>query len=176
MSKFRKRQRTLRTGLSVQPISRTPFIRCEILDGCRRFSWCQLFSHPKWVTQEKRSTEDVLAPDSLIHPVSKILPMGFSLAMSFCPDVTDHCTFAGSADLLFLSVLATPHHRCSVAGVACDRLVSAGRVLTNLGFWLTAQTPQTNVFISDVSCRCTESWSRCSRCIRCQRKCRCSRL
>ena len=37
MSNFRERLRTLKTCLWVRPISRTRFIRCAFLDGCKRF-------------------------------------------------------------------------------------------------------------------------------------------
>ena len=50
MSNFRARLKTLKTGLSVRPASRTRFIRCGFLGGCRRFSHGLLFSHARsWV-------------------------------------------------------------------------------------------------------------------------------
>ena len=76
---FQERLRTLRTGLSVQPISRTRSIRCASLDGCGRFLHCPLFSHPKLATQEKRFLQKRVAPDSLIYPCPCNTSNGFLL-------------------------------------------------------------------------------------------------
>ena len=74
-----------------------------------------------------------LAPDSPIYLVPATHPMRFSWVMFFCEDVADHCTITGSADSFCFSV-TIPHHHCSVANMAWDRLVSVGRMLTILGF------------------------------------------
>ena len=46
---------------------------------------------------------------------------------------------------LFLFVVTTPHHRCSVANMAWDPLASVGRVPTILGFSSVAQTATLHV-------------------------------
>ena len=45
--------------------------------------------------------------------------------------------------VLSLFVVITPHHRCSAANMAWDRLVSVGRLLTISWFWLLAHTAPT---------------------------------
>ena len=85
--------RTLRTGLSVQLISRMRFIR-----------WLQaFFALPAVLSSEVGYTRKMvdkkrLGPNSVIFPVPTTLPMGLSWAMFFCPDVTDHCTLTRTAD------------------------------------------------------------------------------
>ena len=42
--------------------------------------------------------------------------------------------------LLFLLVVTTRHHRCSVANMAWDPVASIGRMLTSEGFWVAVKT------------------------------------
>ena len=50
MSNFRERLRTLKTGLWVPPTSRTRFIRCSFLGGCKRFFALPAVLDPMLVT------------------------------------------------------------------------------------------------------------------------------
>ena len=139
-SNLRRCPKTLRTGLSVQPIFRTRSITCGFVDGCGRSSRCPLSSHPKLGTQEKRSIEDVLLPYALSprHCEWVLLGQCFSAAMSQI--------IARSWEmrtLLFSSVVTTPHTRCSVANMAWDPLASVVNMLIMLEIWLAAQTALT---------------------------------
>ena len=143
MSHLRERLKTLKTGLWVQPISRTRFIRCGFLDSCGRFLHCSLFSHPKLVKVGKQLSKNDLLP-VLDVPCSYNASNGFSCSRCHGPLLSLEVLI-----LLFLFVVTTPHHHCSVANMAWDRLVSVGRVLTILGFWLAVKTALT--FISHAS-------------------------
>ena len=81
--KFTERLRKLRTGLSVQPISRTRFIRCGVLYDYRRFLPCLLFSHPKLATQEKTVDQKRLAPGLFDISCSYNASDGFFLGDAF---------------------------------------------------------------------------------------------
>ena len=129
MSNFTERLRTLRLGLWVAPISRTRFIKCTLLNGCKRLSHFPLFSHPRKNCQPETSYSRLFG----ICPVPATLLIGFSWAKFFCQDVTDHCALAGSTEY-------TLHPHCSVANMALDPSASAGRVLTNVAFGLAVQT------------------------------------
>ena len=133
MWNFRERLRTLRTGLSVRPISRLRFIRCAFLDGCRLFFCTARCSRIRSCHAGKAIDFKRLAHDSLIYPVSDSTPI-FLWAMFFCQEVTEHCALAGSADSPLFIGVTTPHHRGSVANMAWDRLSSVSRMPDN--FWV----------------------------------------
>ena len=77
MSNSMRPLRTLRTGLWVQWISKTRFIRCARLDGCKWILHFWQSSHLRLVAQGKVKTNGSLS-DSLMYPVPATLPVGFS--------------------------------------------------------------------------------------------------
>ena len=100
-----------------------------------------LFSHRKMATQEKPANQIRLVPNSLIYPVPTKTSNGFSWTMFFHQDVTDNCTFAGSADS---SLFVCRHH-------STPPLLGSKKMAWDpsmLGFWLALQTATT--FISHV--------------------------
>ena len=148
MSNFRERLRTLKTDPRDPPTLRMRFIRCAFPDGCKRS-----FALPAVLASEigyagNTIHQKRLAPDSLILLVPTTLPMGFSWAMFFVKMSRTHVRLRGVLILLFLFGVTTPHQRCSVANMAWDRLVSAGRMLSIFRFWRAGQTAST--FISHV--------------------------
>ena len=172
MSNFRERPRILVSGIGRYQ---------ERVSSDAHSRWMQaFFALPAVLASEvgckgKTINERRLASDSLICPVPTTLPSGFSCAMF---SVKMSRTTARSREVLtvvFLWVVTTPHHHCSAAYMAWDRMVCVGRVLTFLvGSGARGKSQQRSSRTSH--CRCTGSWSRRSRHIPCQRKCRCSRL
>ena len=101
MLNFGERLKTLRTGLSLQPISRTCPMRRAFWDGCKRFFALLAVLASTLDTRAKTISQRRLFPVSLIYPVLATLSVCFSWVMFSCQDVTDHCTLAGSADSPF---------------------------------------------------------------------------
>ena len=130
MSNSRGRSKMLRTGLSVRPISRTCFIKCAFLDGYKRSLHCPLFSHPKLITWENDRAKTTCSRFIAVS-CSYNNSNWFSLSMFFC-QVSRTTVRSLEVLILFLFDVTTPHHSCSVANMACDRLVSVGRMLTLL--------------------------------------------
>ena len=94
----RERLRTLRTGLSVRPISRTRFITGGFLSACKRFLRCPLSSHRKSVTLEKTVT------DSSINLVLTALPKSFSWTMDVFSVKMSRTTARSREVLIILSL------------------------------------------------------------------------
>ena len=105
------------------------------------------------------------APDSLIYAVTTTLPMGFFMGDVFLSRIT-----ARSREVLTFAA-TTLLHRCLVAKMAWDPLVSVGRLLTILGV-LARGANCTNVHLARLIAGVQKAGSRYSRHIPCQRKCR----
>ena len=114
---------------------RMRFIRCASWDGCKRF-----FALPAVLASEVYYTGENDQPKKDLLLIPRFILFLQNLECVF----RGRCSFVemsrttvrprGLLILLFLSAVTTPHHRCSVANMAWDRLVSAGRMLTILGF------------------------------------------
>ena len=131
MSNFRDRLRTLKSGLWYRPILRSVSPDAHSGMVASVFGTARCSRIRKW-----------------FYLLLQHFHWFFRWRCFFCQDVTDHCTLAESADSPLFTV-TTPHHLCSRANMAWDRLVSVGRMLTIFGFWRAGQTAPT--FISHVS-------------------------
>ena len=152
---------------------RTGSIRFRFLCSCRRSSRCAAVLASEVGYTGKTIDQKHLAPDSLYVLSRRHFQLVF---LGRCSSVKVSRTIVPSLEvliLIFLLVVTTPHHRCSVANMAWDRLVSVGRMQAMLGIWLATQT---NAHLARLTAGVKEGPSRLSRHISCQRKCRCSRF
>ena len=142
MSFFMERLRTAKTGVWDRPMLRLRFIRCAFRDGRHRLSHCQLFLASKVGYTGNTVSQKRLVLDSLY-------PQHFQWVFRGRCSCVKMSRSRGVLHLVFFYAVTTPHHRCLVGDMARDRLVSAGRMLTILGFWRVEQNAPT--FISHVS-------------------------